>query len=89
MYSRIGAQRVSNRPKLLMTWKVATCVVTPGTRVAIRKRAMTSFLKRKSKRSMAYAVIEPISTVPVIENNRMKAVLPKAISMWPSLKAVT
>lgn len=53
MYSRTGAQRVSIRPKLLMTWKVATWVVTPGTRVAIRNRAMTAFLKRNSKRSMA------------------------------------
>ncbi len=49
---------------------------------------MTSFFRRKSKRSMAYAVIEPISTVPVIENSRMNAVFPNARSMWPSVNAV-
>lgn len=32
--------------------------------------------------------MEPITTVPVIENSRMNAVFPKAMSMWPSVNAV-
>ncbi len=37
---------------------------------------------------MAYAVIEPMSTVPLMEKTRMIAVLAKAESMWPSWNAV-
>lgn len=50
---------------------------------------MTGFLARNVKRSMAYAVIEPMITVPVTENSRMTAVLKKADSILPSVKAVT
>ncbi|MFD9561595.1 hypothetical protein [Streptomyces sp. NPDC059994] len=37
-----------------------------------------SFFIRKSTRSIAYAVIEPVATVPVMEKTSMKAVLPQA-----------
>ena len=76
-------------PKLSTIWKVATWVVTPGTSVATRNRATTSFRKRKVKRSIAYAAIEPMMTVPVMAKSRMNAVFPNAASIWPSWNAVT
>ena len=74
---------------MLTTWNVATCVVTPGTRVASRKSPTTAFLNRNSNRSMAYAVIAPMITVPVIENSRMIVVLTNPRAMRPLVNAVT
>ncbi len=61
---------VSNIPKLFTILKVATWVVTLGTSEPIRNSAVTSRRSRKWKRSMAYAAIDPISTVPAIEKTR-------------------
>jgi hypothetical protein len=49
---------------------------------------MTGFLARNRNRSTAYAVIEPMSTVPVIGKSRMNAVLANAESILPSVNAV-
>ncbi len=70
-----------------MSWNVATWVVTAGTSAASRNPAITRRRKRNRKRSIAYAVIEPMMTVPVIEMARMMAVLVNARSMCPWSKA--
>ena len=68
---------------------MATWVVTPGTSVASRNSASTSFLNRKWNRSSAYAVIVPMMIVPITDATRMIVVLTNARAMSASWNAVT
>ena len=89
MNSRIRAALVSYSPRPLMSWKVATWLVTLGMRVATRNSTITSVLPRKVNRSRAYAAIVPISTVPTSDTTRTIVVLMKPSSILPLVNAVT
>ena len=66
----------------MTTWNVATWVVTRDER-GEKEQDQHEPADRKRKRSMAYAVIEPMMTVPVTETDQMIAVLTNAAAISP------